>query len=886
MPEPTHPLKDPPPQLMDRVMEAIANQDPIQIALGIFYAVLGALAASLMVWLALKAWRGFSALFWRFTARLGAAPGLSHFLIRGYPRQVRARFGTVRNIYLDREERLDLHRVFVPLPLRARGDRNRSDNPEIAAPRTTRAILTENPRLVILGAPGSGKTTLLKALASGVSQHQWEEWQGLIPVFVSLRAFSRATDEPALHDWLTGTLLPEDYGLRHAEPLLKRLLARGRLLLLLDGLDEVNTGDLSSVLTRITAFLEEAASRRRSTTTFPGWRAVLRFRSATAPTGGGWLGSSAASPQERSPQEISRVLLTCREQNYDLISDALLLRTQGMTEYRLADMRDGEVDAMVRSRREDFKDHGSKKGNKSIPRFLDAIRANDRVYQLHRNPLLLTLSIGLYLHRLDDAVPQHRTEFYDEGIRHLLRRHDYLADPQLGKGNRFEMRDKYALLCRFALASMADASAQGEDFEDFQVADLIKSAEALARNLVQIRPEQARELIEEIRDQAGLIADTGNRETYTFAHRSFHEYCAARELANLGDGGFERLQSHLTDSAWRQTVLFYCGMDHRYAERVVESLLDGGRDANRLELAGQCAAVLLRPQVGLRENVVTALGKALSHTDEPAARRLLLPSLLEVGRDAPPEVYAAVDEALRGLNPLELATNLGRLGKAAALPLLKFMVESGDAAHQKAALRGVMELEGLERIDLLWPLLAAFQTQGDTDYATAARRELLTRMSEAEAVGRLDGLPAHFEDLDEATLKRVYPFPSRTGAVVKSNFARLLKLEADAIVQTPTPSSRQGLPGSSAMDGKDNQRLSAAAVEASPWERFLAMVVSPKEPRAARDWQNLPVDRQRRIWSVPWQWVGGDRGRSCPVGGAVGDRVGFSAQSRRFQRDG
>nr|VFK33737.1 MAG: WD40 repeat [Candidatus Kentron sp. MB]VFK76330.1 MAG: WD40 repeat [Candidatus Kentron sp. MB] len=812
------PYREPSPlfDFIERLGEAFSTMTAEGFIAALIPTVLGGLVVVFVAWLSLRAWSGLSKLFWHVVGRLGVLPGIQGFVVRGYLRRVRERFGVVRNIYLDREEELDLHRVFVPLTLAraARGDKQGSGQDveqAIATPQTTREILTRNPRLVILGAPGSGKTTLLKALASGVSQHQWPEWRNLAPVFVSLRAFSRVPEKPELYDWLAHDLLPGEYAIRRAEPLLKRLLNPGRgkrrggrrLLLLLDGLDEVNAGDISSVLNRVHAFLKGYG-------------------------------------------EGCRTLLTCREQNYNLLSDTTLLRSQGMGEYRFTDMRDSEVDAMVESRRQDF----DARPNRAIPNFLAAIRANPRVFELHRNPLLLTLSIGLYLHRLDDAVPQHRTEFYDESIRHLLRRHDFLTEPGLGKGNRFDYRDKYALLCRFALASMEEALARGVDFEDFRVADLIAAADGLARNLLHIEPNEGRALVMEIQVHAGLITDTGNGETYTFAHRSFHEYCAARELANLGDAGLERLQEHLTQSAWRQTVLFYCGMDHRHAEQVVELLPETGdhaADLNGLALAGHCAAILVRPHIELRLRVVMALGAALSTKDTKGQQPLLL-ALLELGRDASPEVRATVDEILREHiireDAAKLSANLGRLGKA-ALPLLIFMINSENATYQKAALQPVLELEGLEKIDLLWQLLAAFRALGDEfvvledeEDAQAARRQLLAEMPAEGAVKRLNDLPVHFQELTEQELRAVYPFPVEGKASANNNFARLLKLEADAIDRQPSPPPYLEKP-------------------TNPWERFLALVLGPKTtPREIRDWQNLPADRQRRIWSVPWQWLG------------------------------
>nr|VFJ58988.1 MAG: WD40 repeat [Candidatus Kentron sp. DK] len=798
-------------ELLAGVAEHLANPSAETIVVGIIFAVISTLCATLIVWLGRKIWRALSAFFRALATWLGAAPGFSYFVIRGYLWRVQQDLGTIKNIYIglgENKERLDLKSIFVPLtPLlidKNQRSQNQDDAPAIHTPRSFHDILTENPRLVILGDPGSGKTTLLKALASGISQRQWKEWRNLVPVFVPLRLFSRASDGPSLHHWLANTLLSENYKLPRAESLLKKLLRKGRLLLLLDGLDEVNSAELKSVLMRISDFIQEHAE---------------------------WPESSKASPLKQTKPRC-RIFLTCREQNYGHMSDDELSHTKSMTKCRLAEMRDSEVDAMVRSRQEDFNRHG-----KDISKFLDAIRSNSQIFHLHRTPLLLTLSIGLYLYRSDNAVPQGKMAFYNESIQHLLRRHDFPGDTQLVKANQFTLEDKYELLCQFALESMEKASASNKDFEDFPLDDLIGLAEAIARYKLSIKPIEARELVMEIRDRGGLIADTG-QEIYVFAHRSFHEYCAARELVNLADEGFQRLQDHLTDPVWRETVFFFCGMSNLYARRITELLLDDEHDINRLELAGRCASVLSQPQIKLRLRVVTILHNAVSDATDYKERRKLLLSLLELVRDAPEEVYEAGDNVLRKLiiqgNPEELAIELSRLGKEAALPLLQFMVDSEEPALQQAALGSVLELEGLERVDLLWPLLAAFQTKGDEKRAQNARRALLGIMEKEGAVARLNEQQIYFDELTEEQLRAVYPFPTGTNQLVNGNFARLLTLEVDAVKHGSSPPHLEK--------------------PSTSWEKFLAMVVSIKEPDEAKDWQDLPIDHARRIWSIPSPW--------------------------------
>ena len=262
--------------------------DPNTFLLPVATGVVGTLLAAMLTIALVQFWKQASLSVWRMLAWLGSKRGFSWLALSAYRREVEARYGQLRNIYLGKEEILSLRDVFVPLTLHGK-------TASFTENQTTRQILTDpkKKRLVLLGAPGSGKSTLLKAWASGISRRESQELRELIPVFVSLRSYAQAEPEQSLFDWLVNKELP---GLRLRNPrnLLQNLLAQGRVLLLLDGLYEVAHNRLDAINRAVSALL--AADDKRQ----------------------------------------CRVWLTCREQNYEDLPDRDHYRLEGFKEYRVA----------------------------------------------------------------------------------------------------------------------------------------------------------------------------------------------------------------------------------------------------------------------------------------------------------------------------------------------------------------------------------------------------------------------------------------------------------------------------------------------------------------------------------------------------------------------
>lgn len=139
---------------------------------------------------------------------------------------------------------LQMAEIYVPLKVAG----SRSSETKVEALQAVRQFK----RLMVKGEPGSGKTMLLRYLALnyGLKKRQLMDE----PVVVLLELHRLAGGAEILPQ-LVEALKREDFP--NGEAFLKQALKSGRLVLLLDGLDEVSGTDRAIVVQRIRDFLDE-----------------------------------------------------------------------------------------------------------------------------------------------------------------------------------------------------------------------------------------------------------------------------------------------------------------------------------------------------------------------------------------------------------------------------------------------------------------------------------------------------------------------------------------------------------------------------------------------------------------------------------------------------
>jgi predicted NACHT family NTPase len=182
-------------------------------------------------------------------------------------------------------------------------------------------------------------------------------------------------------------------------------------------------------------------------------------------------------------------------------------RTETFPHFELAQFNDNQIIEFVQkwyeSRTEDVLE-----SREMISNLHESLASNNRVSQLVKNPLLLT--IVALIHRYQDDLPKRRYELYDKAVSTLLRSWDRKA-----KGLREQQRDTFkvldidddlrrvmSLLAKWIHEQYATKTQEGGTI--IRESDLLGQLSSIIQNDYSVRPhkadEEAKRFVEFIRD--------------------------------------------------------------------------------------------------------------------------------------------------------------------------------------------------------------------------------------------------------------------------------------------------------------------------------------------------------------------------------------------------
>ncbi|MEH2142660.1 NACHT domain-containing protein [Nostoc sp.] len=374
-----------------------------------------------------------------------------------------------------------------------------------------RAVETYS-KLRVLGKPGVGKTTFLQHLAIECNRGRFAA--NRVAIFVTLRDFadeSRQAGEFHLLNYICKQFLT--CGITEAS-VLEKLLCEGRVLLLLDGLDEVLEQSSKAVVNEIRRLSEK--------------------------------------------YEKNMFVVTCR-------TAAKAFNLRRFTDVEIAPFTSEQIVAFAQKWFTALTKTNVQNGAKQAVQFIKKLDLpeNFQFRRLAVTPLFLHLACWVFHHQ--NNFPTQKAAFYKQCLDLLLHKWDEtkgIERDEVYQG--FLFPQKLKLLSQVASATFE----QGNYFFEQHIVEQYISDHIRDLPNASTEPEElqldSEGVLNAIELQHGLLTERV-RGIFSFSYLTFQEYLTARKIVashNLQalEQPLERLVSHITEPRWREIFLLTVAM--------------------------------------------------------------------------------------------------------------------------------------------------------------------------------------------------------------------------------------------------------------------------------------------------------------------------------------
>lgn len=369
-----------------------------------------------------------------------------------------------------------------------------------------------HPKLRVLGRPGVGKTTFLQHLAVQCNEGNFAADQ--VPVYITLREFAefaKRQEDFSLFNYIRKTLVTSGI----SEPsVLETLLTQGRMLILMDGIDEVKSQDITTIIQEIRAFSDK--------------------------------------------YHRNRFVASCR-------SAAQKFCLRGFTDVEIAPFTQEQITTFARKWFTALSKTATPSGKAQAAKFIQKLESpeNWKFRQLVETPLFLHLACWVF--QGEGELPSKQTTFYKQGLDLLLGKWDETKGVERDNAYReFRLPQKIKLLSQLAAIT----------FEKGQYFFEQRTIEQYIEDYLQNQPDtnldseelqlESEAILKSIEAQHGLLIERA-RGIFSFSYLVFQEYLTARNIVathNLrsSENALGGLVQHITDPHWHEIFLLTASM--------------------------------------------------------------------------------------------------------------------------------------------------------------------------------------------------------------------------------------------------------------------------------------------------------------------------------------